>query len=140
MASQRVCEDACACAYAGLKVCARPAVCNSAALHHEWQDALCAAALPCQELPGQQRHSHAVGCCSPLQLVMLHLLNDPCVEEAVDEGALLAQHGHGGPVALDGLEALRGLHLPLYDEVPDLPTGAGSGGPSVRWSSNADNP
>lgn len=33
---------------------------------------------------------------------------------------LLVQQGLGGAVALDGLEALRGLHLPGYDECPGL--------------------
>ncbi len=35
---------------------------------------------------------------------------------------LLVQDGLGGPVALDGLEPLRSLHLPGYDECPSLQT------------------
>ena len=34
--------------------------------------------------------------------------------------ALLVQQGLSSPVALDGLEALRCLHLPGYDEGPCL--------------------
>lgn len=33
---------------------------------------------------------------------------------------LLPEHSHGGSVALDGLEPLRGLNLPLHDERPYL--------------------
>lgn len=35
---------------------------------------------------------------------------------------LLVQDGLGRPVALDGLEPLRSLHLPGYDECPSLYT------------------
>ena len=64
--------------------------------------------------------SLSAGVSSPQELLLLHLIDDPGVKQLLHEDGLLPQDCHGGAVALDGLEALRGLHLALQDEAPDL--------------------
>ncbi len=50
------------------------------------------------------------------------LSHNSSLEQVADILGLLVQDGLGGPVALDGLEPLRSLHLPGYDERPSLCT------------------
>ena len=57
---------------------------------------------------------------SPEQVVPIFFIHNSGVQEVGDILALLVQQGLGSPVALNGLEALRGLHLPGYDESPCL--------------------
>ncbi len=57
---------------------------------------------------------------TPEQLVALEVVDHAGVKQLLHKVGLLAQHGHGGAVGLDGLEALRRLHLALQDEAPHL--------------------
>jgi hypothetical protein len=47
------------------------------------------------------------------------------VEQLPHERALGPQHSHGGPVRLDGLEAVRGLNLTVQHVGPHLQAGEG---------------
>jgi hypothetical protein len=55
------------------------------------------------------------------------------VEQLLHEVGLVAQHGHGRAVRLDGLEALWRLHLALQDEAPNL---CGRAPTDARWFSS----